>query len=265
MTVERTIRIARPVGPDRSRRCGSRVVRSATMLAPTSREPARCTVTTASTAVKPTIGSRASGCGAVSGWSSSTQPSGDAQISCVETDSRVGDHSHGVRDAEERGGIRRGLTSSRAELARERAHRQEHQRRCHHCQREVQGRTGGDIHARVHTGEHGDDCGNRPEREDAATETGQMPEAPRCRLRGLPGEQQFPASAVLLAAQQPGARQQPPHGAECHQGHGDLEDGEAGDGLEVRGRSEERARRLVRSVRSREGVPLRPGSCRSLV
>ena len=32
------------------------------------------------TAVNPTIGTRAKGWGAVSGWSSSTQPSGDAQI-----------------------------------------------------------------------------------------------------------------------------------------------------------------------------------------
>ena len=39
--------------------------------------------------------------------------------------------------------------------------------------------------------------------------------------------------AVLLAAQQPGAGEEPPHGAEDHERHGDLEDGEAGDGLEL--------------------------------
>ena len=81
MTVGRTIRMARPVGPVRSRRWGGRVARSATMLAPTSRQPARRTAITASTAVKTTIGTRARGWGAVRGWSSSTQPSGDAQIS----------------------------------------------------------------------------------------------------------------------------------------------------------------------------------------
>ncbi len=80
MTVGRTIRMARPVGPDRSRRWGGLVERSGTMLAPTSRRPARPTAMTAAATVKHVMGTRARGWGEVSGWSSSTQPRGEAQM-----------------------------------------------------------------------------------------------------------------------------------------------------------------------------------------
>ena len=49
MTVARINRMARPVGPKSSRRCGSARGRSATMLAPTSRRPASRTATAAMT------------------------------------------------------------------------------------------------------------------------------------------------------------------------------------------------------------------------
>src|SRR6185437_5925544 len=80
-TVDRSIRTASPVEPTSSCTCGSLWTRSGTTLAPTSREPARRTAVTARTAVNATIGTRARGRGAVSGRSSSTQPSGDAHIS----------------------------------------------------------------------------------------------------------------------------------------------------------------------------------------
>src|SRR5579862_6642286 len=72
MTVGRAIRTARPEGPERNRTWGWLVARSGTMLAPTSRAPARYTVVNANTAVNPVIGRRAKGWGLVSGWSSST-------------------------------------------------------------------------------------------------------------------------------------------------------------------------------------------------
>ncbi len=60
---------------------GRACARSGTMLSPTSRLPARVTAPMASKALKPTIGRKARGCGEVRGWSSSTQPKGEAQIS----------------------------------------------------------------------------------------------------------------------------------------------------------------------------------------
>ena len=81
MVIGRTSRIASPVGPESSRRCGRLRARSGSRLAPTSRVPASSVATAATTAVKTATGSRASGWGAVRGRSSSTQPSGETQIS----------------------------------------------------------------------------------------------------------------------------------------------------------------------------------------
>ena len=69
-----------------------------------------------------------------------------------------------------------------------------------------------------------------------------------------PAEEEIPAPGVLLAAQEPGARQQPPHGAEDHERHGDLEDGEAAHRLELWGGPEEGAHRLVRAVGGGQGA-----------
>ena len=80
MTVALIIRMARPVGPKSSRRCGLACARSGRMLAPTSRVPARSTAPAATTRVNAKIGNRAAGRGAVRGWSCSTQPSGLNQI-----------------------------------------------------------------------------------------------------------------------------------------------------------------------------------------
>ena len=81
VTAGRTSRTARAVGPPSSRGCDRRLARSGRMPAPTSRVPARYTVAASRTAVREAIGTKANGSGAVSGRSSSTQPSGDTQIS----------------------------------------------------------------------------------------------------------------------------------------------------------------------------------------
>ena len=72
----------------------------------------------------------------------------------------------------------------------------------------------------------------------------------------LPGRQQVPPTVVFLTAQQLRAEEQPPHGAEDHERHGDLEDGEARHRLELRRRTEQGAGGLVRAVGGSERIAL---------
>ena len=98
----------------------------------------------------------------------------------------------------------------------------------------------------------------RPQRHDAGTQTGECLDH-GTPAGGLAGEQELPTPALLLAPKQPGAGQQSPYRTEDHEGHRYLEHGEAGDGLEVRGRSEQGAGGLVGAVGGGQSIPLRLG------
>lgn len=111
------------------------------------------------------------------------------------------------------------------------------------------------MHLAVQAGEDGDDRGDDPQGQ------GPGPEAPEglgggTAPGGLATEEDLPAPRVLLSSQQPRTGEQPPHRAEDHQGHRDLEDGEPGDGLELGRRPEQRAHRLVRAVGGGQGISL---------
>ena len=229
-----------PGRPGSSHTRGALVLRSGHVPAPTSRRPA----SRAARAARPrwaAIGIKASGRGPVSGWSSSTQPSGVAQIEPVQARCRRRPPSAGRNSRPRKAAAyaaawrRRASWLVSAPTARNRRRWPPRP-----------GRSRGSRPRRSATLEND----RRPQSRSAVI--AQMTPAPAPRpasawpaarlARGLPAQQQLPAPGVLLAAQQPGARISPQIGPDDDQEHGHLESGEASDGLQLRRRAEQRAR-----------------------
>ena len=102
-----------PVGPESSRRCGSLVARSGRMLAPTSREPARRTATTASTRGEGDDRHEGQRLGRGEGSELLDPAERRGPDQSVQAHAGVGDHPHGVGDAEEDRGVGGGLAPGR--------------------------------------------------------------------------------------------------------------------------------------------------------
>ena len=113
--------------------------------------------------MKATIGRKARGWGEVRGWSSSAQPSGEAQISPWRPDSGVGDQPNRVADPEEGSSERSGLATGGGELAGHRSDGQEHDGRGHHGQGQIERGPDRDLHTRGLTRQDRDDRGDDPQ------------------------------------------------------------------------------------------------------
>ena len=180
----------------------------------------------------------------------------------MEAHAGIGEQAQRVGDAEHDGGERRGLAAGGGQLAGDRADGQEHHRRGHHGQGEVQRRADADVHlGAVPADETVTSAVQRPQHRRPRLRVRRHAWAVALRAGGLAGHQQVPAAAVLLPPEEPGAGEQSPHRTEDHQGHGDLETGEAGDRLEARGGTEQGARSPCEFHRWRPG---RPGCARVL-
>ena len=157
---------------------------------------------------------------------------------------RVGDESEGVGDPEHQPGVPGRPVTVRCHLAGQRAHRQEHGGTGDEGDGEEQRGRCGQVDARRPTDHHDDRRSERPEEEQTAAEAGDR--LPRGSPAGRrPGEQELPATTVLLAAEQLRAGQQTPHAADDAENDQALPRGEAADRLQPVRRAGDRRRAAI--------------------
>ena len=244
MTVGRIRRIVSPVGPESSRRCGVSFVRSGNVLAPRSRAPARSHGNDGGHHRETGDRQERQRAGLGQGLELLDPSERGRPTQPVQADAGVGHESNGVAHTQHRSRVTGRLAARRRQLAGQSAHGEEHDGARDEGERKEQRRPGGDVDLGGMARDGGDERGDRPQdghsrgESDDRLSSSTLP-------GGLAGEQELPPPGVLLTPQQPRARQQTPHGAEDHQCHRHLEHGEAGDGLEPGGGSEQGARGVV--------------------